>query len=312
MGINSIFFNQFNQLRSGWRFAIFLTAFVFLAVFLGMLAQTLLVFTAYGYIPGSPAFLLVNGAASLVPAILLGWLCGKFLDGVPFRALGVSFTEYWLRHLGLGLLIGTLTVGFAVLLAVVFGGLSFHINPSTGSSEILTTLLISLLVFAVAAAFEEALFRGYMLQTFSRAGLAWLSIALTSTFFAAVHYRNPNAGTLSVFNTALAGVWFGIAYLKTRDLWFVWGMHLMWNWIQGAFFGIEVSGLTEVTAAPLLMEIDRGPIWLTGENYGIEGGIVTTVALIVSIFVIYFLPILKPSEEMLALTSVENAEARTQ
>ena len=73
--------------------------------------------------------------------------------------------------------------------------------------------------------------------------------------------------------------------------------------MQGAVFGIEVSGITSLVSTPLLREIDSGPSWLTGETYGVEGGIVTTIAIIVSTVVIYYLPILKPSEEMLALTS---------
>lgn len=310
MNLNIIFFNQFSRLRSGWRFLIFLAAFIVFGGLLGLGAFALLSYAGYDLMYGSPALLVFNAVLSLIPTILLSWLCGRFLDGVPFRALGASFTKYWLQHLGLGLLIGALTVGFAVLLAVIFGGLSFRIDPAASGSAMLKTLLVSLLIFAVAAAWEEAFFRGYMLQTFSRAGLAWLAIGLTSLFFGAVHYGNPNAGAISSFNTALAGVWFGVAYLKTRDLWFVWGMHVMWNWMQGAVFGIEVSGLTDITTSPLLMEIDRGPAWLTGENYGIEGGIVTTVAILLSTAAIHFLPILKPSEEMLILTGTENAEAR--
>jgi hypothetical protein len=113
------------------------------------------------------------------------------------------------------------------------------------------SLLISLAVFIVGAAFEEALFRGYLLQTFARADLAWLAIALTSLFFAVGHLGNANATHLSTVNTALAGVWFSVAYLKTRALWFPFSLHLMWNWFQGAIFGIEVSGITSLTAAPI-------------------------------------------------------------
>ncbi|MEO8572632.1 MAG: hypothetical protein ABI481_01590, partial [Pyrinomonadaceae bacterium] len=86
------------------------------------------------------------------------------------------------------------------------------------------------------------------------------------------------------------------------------GMHLMWNWMQGAFFGIEVSGITNLVSAPLLREIDGGPVWLTGETYGVEGGIVTTIALIVSMIVIYFLLGLKPGEETERLTPDQNKE----
>ena len=79
----------------------------------------------------------------------------------------------------------------------------------------------------------------------------------------------------------------------------------MWNWFQGAIFGVEVSGIKEFTVAPLFQEIDSGPAWLTGANYGIEGGIVCTAALVFSIALIYFLPNLQPTDEMLALTNEE-------
>lgn len=119
------------------------------------------------------------------------------------------------------------------------------------------------------------------------------------------HLGNANSNIVSTINTALAGIWLGAAYLKTRNLWFPFGIHLMWNWFQGAVFGIEVSGITQFTTAPILHEIDSGPAWLTGESYGIEGGIACTIALIVSMALIYFLPNLKPTDEMLALTSEE-------
>ena len=81
-------------------------------------------------------------------------------------------------------------------------------------------------------------------------------------------------------------MWFSVAYLRFRDLWFVTGMHLMWNWVQGSVFGIEVSGMRGISEHTLLREIDTGPTWLTGETYGIEGGIACTVAILISIVAI--------------------------
>ncbi len=303
MELKSIFVDRSNILRSGWRFAIFFVGFFVLAVALGRCARILLAAADIPVEKGSILSLLVNGIFTLIPALLVGWLCGKLLEGLPFRALGAWFTKFWLKHFVLGLLIGAATIGLAILIAVALGGLRFTLNPNQGSTAILLTLGVSLVVFAVAAAFEEALFRGYILQTFNRSGLGWLAIILTSSFFGIVHIRNPSAGFISTLNTILAGVWFSIAYLKTRDLWFVWGMHLVWNWMQGAVFGIEVSGLTDITTAPLLKELDKGPTWLTGENYGIEGSIACTAALIVSTLAIHFIPAIQPSEEMLALTT---------
>ncbi|MEJ7847524.1 MAG: type II CAAX endopeptidase family protein [Pyrinomonadaceae bacterium] len=298
-----IFMNDSGLLRSGWRFAVFLSAFILTAAIFGAIAKSILYSIPIGLAPGSAGFLVVNGLFSLVPTLLIGWLCGKYLEGLPFRALGAWFTEGWLKHLILGITIGAATLGLAVLVAMVFGGLSFEFNQGAGQTAIISTLAVSFLVFAVAALFEEAFFRGYILQTFIRSELIWFSVLLTSILFATVHNGNPAANLISWINTFFAGIWFGIAYVKTRDLWFVLGLHLMWNWMQGAFFGIEVSGLKDIVAAPLLKEIDRGPVWLTGENYGIEGGIVCTIAIIISIALIYFIPFLKPSDEMFSLTS---------
>jgi hypothetical protein len=192
-----------------------------------------------------------------------------------------------------------------VAIAAAFGGLVFELNASFGAREIIRTLLISFAVFFVAAAAEEAIFRGYILQTFARSGLAWFAIILTAALFGAVHLGNPNSGPLSSLNTAIAGIWFGVAYLRTRDLWFVTGLHMMWNWTQGAIFGIEVSGLKEIVSVPLLREIDRGPNWLTGGEYGLEGGIATTLALLISTAAIYKMPNLRPDPELLAMTSTE-------
>ena len=285
-----LFLNDTGRVRSGWRAAVFLFVFLFFAVIFRAAEEV--VFSAGrvdGY-TGRMLFFTVNGFVLIILALFFGWLAGKFFEGLPFRAIGAAFTKGWLRHLLLGAMMGGATLIFAVLIALGFGGEKFELNLSDGTGAVMASLGISFVVFATGAAWEEVLFRGYILQTFSRSGLAWLAILLTSVFFGAVHMGNPNANLISTLNTVLAGVWFSVAYLKTRDLWFVWGMHLMWNWMQGSFFGIEVSGLTDITTTPLFREIDTGPTWLTGQTYGIEGGIVCTIAIVFSIAAIHYLP----------------------
>ncbi len=291
-----IIFDDSSCLRSGWRFAVFIAGFAFVTILVGQIAAVLLP-TVWNPNSTDAALLVLNGLVLLIPSLLVGWLCGKYLEGLPFRALGAWFTTGWWKHLLSGIVVGAATLAFAVLIAFAFGALRFETNSVDGS-VLYPALGSSFLIFAAGAAWEEALFRGYILQTFNRSGLAWFGILLTAMFFGAIHAQNPNASLISTLNTMLAGVWFGVAYLKTRDLWFVWGVHLMWNWMQGSFFGIEVSGMTELVSTPLLREIDGGPVWLTGESYGIEGGIVTTIAIVVSTIVIYYLPYLKPSEEI--------------
>ncbi|MDQ3801696.1 MAG: CPBP family intramembrane metalloprotease, partial [Acidobacteriota bacterium] len=238
-------------------------------------------------------------------AIFLGWLYGKIFEDLPFRALGFWVTKNWLKDLLAGCVLGAASLGFASLLAAIFGGVDFRFNETAGATPIILTLGVSLALFIAGAIFEEAFFRGYMLQTLARAKLFWVGLIITSFLFASAHNDNPSANFLSWLNTFIAGVWFAVAYYKTRNLWFPFGLHLMWNWFQGAILGINVSGLQRIAPAPVLQASDAGPDWLTGGEYGLEGGVACTIALIFSTALIYFLPLLKPTEEMLALTSEE-------
>jgi uncharacterized protein len=306
INFKNILFNDAGIVRSGWRFLIFQLLFIFFGSFFGVTIQLLLAKLSVSYEQGSVLSFLVPNSILLTLSLFLGWLCGKFLEHLPFRALGLWFTKNWWRDLGLGLVIGVVSIGFAVLLGVLFGGMKLETNQAMGTSAIGLTLFVSLIVFVVGALAEEALFRGYIFQTFARANLAWLAIVFTSLFFASGHLNNQHTDWLSTANTILAGIWFSLAYLKTRNLWFPFGIHLMWNWLQGAFFGIPVSGITSLTTAPYMLEIDKGNTLWTGGDYGIEGGIACTIAIVASGALIWFMPFIKPSEEMLTLTSEEN------
>jgi len=302
MNANSLIFDEAGVLRSGWRITIFLFGFILCS---GMLASVFF-FLAESILRSRLSVLVQFGLgsfASLVAAIVSGWLCGKWIEQLPFRAIGGGFSNGWLKHLLIGLAVGGGSLTFAVALAASFGNLRFVLNPEFSVQHIAESIAISFLILALGAAFEEAFFRGYMFQTLARSGLASAAILLTAGFFGLVHLHNPAAGKISTVDTIIAGILFGAAYLKSRDLWFPFGIHLMWNWMQGSVFGIEVSGLTELSAVSILKEIDNGPEWLTGGTYGIEGGIVSTVALIATLILIYFMPIVRADQQLFALSS---------
>lgn len=290
MSIQSILFGTDGHLRSGYRFAIFVAAFLF--IYIAATTVVYLVFTPYGLIP----FFVADGVVGTALAVIVGLLCTRYLEFLPFSALGAWYGKRWMVNFGYGMVLGIATFTFAAVIGIAVGSLRFSYNSEAASGSILNTLALSFLVFFVRAALEEAIFRGYILQTFVRSGLTSFAIVLTSVLFASLHNTNPSATRMSWVNTFIAGVWFGIAYLKTRELWFPFGLHLAWNWAQGSIFGIEVSGLTEIVPAPLMREMDLGPAWITGGDYGLEGGILTTIALIVSTLVIWYLPLKKVSD----------------
>ncbi|HMG73223.1 MAG TPA: CPBP family intramembrane glutamic endopeptidase [Pyrinomonadaceae bacterium] len=290
MEAHNFFINEDGHLRSGWRLAIFAVAF-FICV---QISQALLFWGFAAALNRSVielsnsnwAFAAGHGAI-LVSATLVGWACGALFEELPLRALGCSLHRGWLRNLGLGSALGAATLFLAALLATMTRGIHFRFDTA-GERAIEETLATSAILFVFAAAAEEILFRGYPLQTLTRAQLAWLGVLLTSVPFAAVHLNNPHAVPGFTFvNTALAGVWLAVAYLRTRSLWLPLGLHWAWNWAQASLLGLPVSGIERIAPAPLLHAMNAGPDWLTGGSYGIEGGAACTLALLISTLVIW-------------------------
>ena len=239
----------------------------------------------------------------LAAALGAGYFCVRYLEGLPWRSLGLTFHSGWLRDLVFGFVIGFASLVVAV--AIASKGLSFSLGD-TGWSSIIRSMIGSGVLLFVAALAEEVMFRGYPLQTFSRAKLAWVGVLLTSVPFGLVHLTNPNVVRGVTFaNTALAGVWLAAAYLRTRSLWLPLGVHWAWNWALGWFFGLPVSGLNLVSN-PLLQSLDKGPKWLTGGSYGIEGGVACTIALILFTAFLWKTRWLSATPELKQMTSEEN------
>lgn len=298
-----LLFDNSGRLRSGWRALLFFISFSLLAFALIGLTLVVMAQIPITESAAAPLRLAIPFAVSAIVALAVGGLCAKFFDRVPYRSLGASLTKGWFPHLLVGLALGGATFLIALLITVVAGGIKIDRNALSSSSDITATLVSTLVIFAVGAASEETLFRGYLLQTFLRSNHVKLGVALTAFLFASAHGANPGVNGLAWANTLLAGVWFAVAYLKTRDLWLPFGIHLAWNWLQGPVFGISVSGITGFASDPLLRATDNGPAWLTGGEYGIEGGLACLVALAISTVVIWKMPGVKADEELVALTS---------
>ncbi|HEY2960806.1 MAG TPA: type II CAAX endopeptidase family protein [Pyrinomonadaceae bacterium] len=304
--MRKILFNDAGRLRSGWRVPLFVL--VFLAV-LFLLATVLRL--AYGLLHQVGPIPYAEYVADLIfrltmlgAALAAGYLCVRLLEGLPWRSLGLTTHQGWFRDLLIGFAIGFASLVVAVGIATAAGGLRFSFTGV--AAPMLRSLVGSLLILFVAALAEEALFRGYPLQTLSRAHLAWFGLLLTSVPFGLVHLSNPNVVPgVTLTNTALAGIWLGAAYLRTRSLWFPLGVHWSWNWALGWFFGLPISGI-KLVSNPLFKGSDFGPAWLTGGSYGIEGGVACTVALVAFTILIWRMPWVSATPELKKLTSEEN------
>lgn len=312
----NIFFNQAGRLRSGWRFSIFTAAMLLALVLLGN-GLVVALATVFGSAQSANDFLnsawgfVAQALMLLVSALLIGWICAESFEGLPFRSLGWAQHRGWSRDLVMGAGLGGVSMLLAVALAASSGGFRFSVTTANLLPAVARTLLTSALIFMLAAAAEETLFRGYPVQTMLRSLPAWAALIPSSILFASVHLDNPNvARGFTFINTMLAGLWLTIGFLRTRSLWFPLGLHWSWNWMMGAVLGLPVSGITQLTPQPLLRATDYGPAWLTGGAYGIEGGVACTLALLLSSFFVWRTKLLSSTEQMHAFTDRNNPALR--
>ena len=302
----NFFFNHVGRLRSGWRLLIFALPFWFLTIVLVIAVRLLYqLVTSWGVeIPYQQyVFELIFRGGLLVFALGFGYLCARKLEALPWRSLGLTFHKGWFKDLAIGFGIGF--GALAVAVAIASKGLKFSFSDD-GLRSVIVSLIGSSALLFVAALAEEAIFRGYGLQTLSRAKLAWLGVLLTSVPFGIVHLDNPNVVPGVTFaNTVIAGVWMSVAYLRTRSLWFPLGIHWSWNWALGCFFGLPISGL-KIVSHPLLEATDSGPKWLTGGTYGLEGGVAAMIPLVIVTLFVWRTSIVSATPELMKMTSEEN------
>jgi membrane protease YdiL (CAAX protease family) len=295
---------QTGLLRAGWRVAIFIAILNSPYLIYGLLPKTAGT-PRPAIIDPSPGMILTY-ALSIVWVVAVSWFCLRFLERMKLSALGFALHSGWFGDVLKGCAIGSLMIASVVALQIVAGSARLSFNPIlrleqgginwAGVRIVATEMVAALVLLILAAAFEELIFRGYAFQTLLRGAPAIVPILILSIYFGWAHWGNPNRTLFSTVNTALAGVWLSIAYLRTRNLWFPTALHFTWNWMMGVVFGIPVSGLQ--IERPLLISSGADPVWLTGGSYGIEGGVAATVALIIAIVVIWRAPWLRVSPEM--------------
>ncbi|NDV59709.1 CPBP family intramembrane glutamic endopeptidase [Bacteroides sp. 519] len=197
----------------------------------------------------------------------------KYIDLVSPKELGLSIKGRAKDCLG----------GF--LLAIVLYAIGFSVSLMLGAVSVTEVhfdfllLTLNLLLFFVAAWFEEVLCRGYIQGRLMTKMNKFLALGITSIIFSALHLGNQHIDVLPMINLFLAGIMLGASFLYTRNLWFPIVLHMFWNWIQGPVLGYEVSGTERLSL--LTLSLPENNI-INGGAFGFEGSIICTVLLILA------------------------------
>lgn len=208
----------------------------------------------------------------------------------PVTSMGVRKRKL-IPHYLMGLLTGIIMMSAITLLSVCFGAnkISLCNNINFG------VIMLYLSGFFVQGMSEEFIFRGYLLTTVGGYHSVWTAVAVNSVAFALAHTFNPGFDVLPCINLVLFGVFASFYMICSDDIWGVCGIHSIWNFMQGNFYGISVSG-TGDTESVFRTTARTSHGWLSGGEFGIEGSIFTTVILCAGIFLV-FLKIKKDSTE---------------
>jgi hypothetical protein len=305
----TVFINDERELRCCWRILAFLVAFLIftsmLAVIVAVLAMSLprsgSLIVRLDNDPSSASQLARSFVDTITPlsaTLAASLLCARLLEQRPLSSVGYKLHSRWFRDFALGLILGTLTLAVSVGIMAAAGAASFEVQAAA-SLRLASGFGGLLLFFLLAAAFEELFLRGFVFQAIAHNVGPVAAIGITSIAFSLLHIRNPNVTIFAIFNTVLAGVWLGVAYWLTRSLWFATGLHASWNFAMVWIFGLPVSGLTAFMDFAWFRGQPGAPVWLSGGDYGPEGGLAATTALALSALLIWKSGMFRASPEML-------------
>ena len=272
MRISTVFRNQENEWRTGWRIV---AMFVLLA---GVVIGINFGWRALG-LPGQDetgpwryvvfATLICSFAFGVIVLLL------RFFERRGPAAIGMPFVAKAWRATAAGTLLGAapicLMLGFAVL-----AGYGTVTAGSMTVADLLPQLLPMLIAGFFLAAWEEFVLRGYLLRQLSIGINPAAAVIITAVLFGLMHSGNPGANWQGLVYTAIGGLLMGWMVIRTGSLWLMIGYHFGWNATAYSLFGLELSGFEGDSS--LFNSSLGGADWLTGGSYGFEASLPTMVA----------------------------------
>ena len=206
--------------------------------------------------------------------LVISFACWRFLDRRKAAATPLAVNRGAVKRALEGAMVG------ALLVACVVAGLAlagvYDLAPRACSPEPLLRFVAGTAGFvALAALFEEALFRGYALFALRDLAGGAAAVVVTALLFSVAHQANPGYDWMAAANVALVGGVLAAWILAERDVWVAVGAHAGWNAAIVLGAAIPVSGLA--IPSPCHTGVLQGPDWLTGGPFGLEAALPTVV-----------------------------------
>lgn len=210
-------------------------------------------------------------AGSAVALLVATIVLVRWLDRQPLASVGLGRRRFG-RDAALGLAGAVAWLGACLLPLAAAGWVSIDV----GGTFSWMTLALAGAALAANAFTQELLFRGYPFRLVARRAGPAAAVLITSLLFSAAHRPALDRAWLPAVNVALAGVLFGVALLRTGNLWLPTALHAGWNVLLGPVLGLDVSGRTDLGTGWHVLAL-HGPGLATGDAFGLEASLATTI-----------------------------------
>ncbi|MFD0695050.1 CPBP family intramembrane glutamic endopeptidase [Paenibacillus sp. GCM10027628] len=221
-------------------------------------------------------------------AQIIGFIGGVLIAYASFERrkgwrLGFHTLHLW-RRAGEGLASGAILITISCGLIWLSGGVKLLAWQWNGT--VAKELLWGFVLFIGVAVNEELFARGYLQGLVKMRFGVVPAITVSTVVFALLHSLNPGMwnSLVPILNLLLAGLLFGVCREWSGGLWMPIGMHLSWNFLQGNIYGFDVSGTQTASIARIEQS---GSAVLSGGSFGAEGSLITSVILLLGIFLLY-------------------------
>lgn len=235
----------------------------------------------------NPFFVIISLFVTAITTALVIIYC-KFIEKRSLNSMGF-YKQKALPHYLIGIAIGFIMYSVAVAINYLAGAVTFNGMVMEGGIGL---ILVFALGFFLQGMSEEVVFRGYFMTSLSMKAPIFLAVLTSSVVFGLMHLGNPSFTVLAFVNIALFGIFMSLYMLKTGDIWGVCAIHSTWNFVQGNFYGGEVSGL-ECSATVFSFTPTESAALINGGAFGFEGGLAVTIVLTIAILITVFT---KPAE----------------
>lgn len=199
----------------------------------------------------------------------------------------IGFTKKgFAKEYFVGMVAGFVLFSAAILICVITGALKIN-----GLSAQIPVFLITMyfLGYLVQGMAEEVLCRGYFMVSVARKYSMITAILVNALVFAALHLFNNGITVLAFINLTLFGIFASVYFIKRGNIWGIAALHSVWNFVQGNFYGIQVSGM-RLSSSVLSSEVVEGAGFINGGSFGLEGGIAVTICLVIGTVILLLCP----------------------